>query len=115
MADILKPTACGHCDFGSGTRGMDRCAKCDGAGSVFRVGDKSFANTRDGYEEALETEIERLLTREQELVEGLRPFGEAAAHYEGWPSDIKPWAAVRMTIGDLRRARALAAQIGEKP
>ena len=43
------PVTCPHCDFGSGQRGMDRCARCDGIGSVFRVAGKTFLNTRDGY------------------------------------------------------------------
>lgn len=48
-----KPRQCTHCDFGSGYRGMDRCGKCDGIGSVFRVNGKIFPNTQDGYREAV--------------------------------------------------------------
>lgn len=48
-----KPTTCPFCDFGSGMRGMDRCAKCDGTGSVFRVGLRTFPNTKEGYDEAV--------------------------------------------------------------
>lgn len=46
-----EPTVyqCSHCDFGSGRRGMDRCSKCDGFGSVFRVNGKVFFNTKEGY------------------------------------------------------------------
>jgi hypothetical protein len=48
----LKAYQCGHCDFGTGQRGMDRCAKCDGTGSVFIVGQRRFPNTKEGYEAA---------------------------------------------------------------
>lgn len=47
-----KPYNCWHCDFSSGRRGMDRCGKCDGTGSVFMVGQKLFPNTEKGYEDA---------------------------------------------------------------
>ncbi len=50
MATEPKPTACPICF--QGYRGMDRCAKCDGTGSIFIVGGKSFPNTKDGYEKA---------------------------------------------------------------
>jgi len=53
----LKPRGCPFCDFSMGTRGMDRCSRCDGTGSVFLVGDREknphfFANTKKGYEAA---------------------------------------------------------------
>lgn len=48
-----KPTSCPHCDFSGGTRGMDRCSKCDGTGSVFRVGGRYYPNTKEGYEAAV--------------------------------------------------------------
>lgn len=52
-----KPSMCSRCDFGSGTRGMDRCSKCAGTGSVFRVigkdGLRSFPNTREGFDAAV--------------------------------------------------------------
>lgn len=42
------------CDFSSGTRGMDRCARCDGTGSrllfVIKGEARYFPNTRVGYE-----------------------------------------------------------------
>lgn len=55
--DDLKPRGCPFCDFSMGTRGMDRCSRCKGTGSVFLVGDKDkrahyFANTKEGYEAA---------------------------------------------------------------
>ena len=41
MADASQPTPraepCWRCDFASGYRGMDRCAKCDGTGSLLMV------------------------------------------------------------------------------
>jgi hypothetical protein len=40
---------CDRCDFGGGTRGMDRCGRCRGTGSVFRVGGRSWPNTEAGY------------------------------------------------------------------
>jgi DnaJ-class molecular chaperone len=46
------PRMCTHCDFGMGHRGMDWCAKCGGTGSVFRVRDQVFPNTREGYDDA---------------------------------------------------------------
>lgn len=50
----LEPKArqCPHCDFGSGQRGMDRCGRCDGTGSVFWVLGQRFPNTKRGYEMA---------------------------------------------------------------
>lgn len=48
----LTPSGCPFCDFSSGQRGMDRCAKCDGTGSVFLVNGRRFANTLEGYLEA---------------------------------------------------------------
>ena len=54
-----KARQCRHCDFGSGQRGMDRCAKCDGTGSQFVVVDvygqrRVFPNTERGYKSACE-------------------------------------------------------------
>lgn len=49
----IEPEGCRYCDFSSGRRGMDRCSKCDGIGSVFRVGARTFFNTKDGYIAAL--------------------------------------------------------------
>lgn len=50
-----KVTGC-TCDFSGGTRGMDRCSRCDGTGSRFLVAVKGewyyFPNTRKGYEDA---------------------------------------------------------------
>lgn len=46
-----KAIDCGLCDFSSGTRGMDRCAKCDGTGSRLLhlpTGD-SYPNTERGW------------------------------------------------------------------
>lgn len=54
----LKPSGCTRCDFGSGHRGMDRCAPCDGTGEVFRVGGRSWPNTEQGYIEATITWVE---------------------------------------------------------
>ena len=51
--DEPQPQVCPHCDFGSGQRGMDRCAKCDGSGSVFIVKGKLYPNTENGFKEAL--------------------------------------------------------------
>ena len=55
MSVVIEPkaVACTHCDFGGGTRGMDRCAKCDGTGSVFRVGWVTYPNTKQGYIDAV--------------------------------------------------------------
>lgn len=47
--DDLKPLGCDDCDFGGGTRGMDRCAKCDGTGSLFFVNGRTYPNTKSGY------------------------------------------------------------------
>ena len=53
--DEPKVTGC-TCDFSGGTRGMDRCSRCDGTGSRFLVsaGDEAhyFPNTEKGYREA---------------------------------------------------------------
>lgn len=84
----IKPTACGHCDFSSGMRGMDRCSKCDGHGSVFRVGNQIFENTRDGYVAALEAKVATLSTK---LAEAERERDEALEEAQSpiWPE----WAA----------------------
>jgi hypothetical protein len=47
------PSGCGHCDFMTGRRGMDRCRWCDGTGSVFRVKGRIYQNTKEGYEAAV--------------------------------------------------------------
>lgn len=54
-ASVDEPagSGCNLCDLGHGTRGMDRCAKCDGTGSVFVVGTRTFPNTERGYMEAV--------------------------------------------------------------
>jgi len=49
---------CYYCDFSSGKRGMDRCAPCDGTGSMFMVVTANgsvyyYANTKDGYDKAV--------------------------------------------------------------
>lgn len=48
----LRAYQCPHCDFGTGQRGMDSCGRCDGTGSIFRVGEKTYPNTKHGYLEA---------------------------------------------------------------
>jgi len=55
---------CHRCDFGSGQRGMDRCATCDGTGSVFRVGAHYYPNTEDGYVDAAKSMV-RLMKKEE--------------------------------------------------
>ena len=50
----LQPKTCPRCDFGSGYRGMDRCAACDGTGSGFWVGERFFPNTEEGHKQAEE-------------------------------------------------------------
>lgn len=55
----LVPVQCPGCDFGFGQRGMDRCSKCNGIGSVFRVGQHIFQNTEEGYFAAI-AELKRL-------------------------------------------------------
>lgn len=52
-----KASGCGHCDFGSGSRGMDRCSRCDGTGSVFIQAGATFPNTEEGYLEAVRAMI----------------------------------------------------------
>ena len=46
------------CDFSQGTRGMDRCHRCDGTGSRFLVFINGegwyYPNTREGYVEAMQ-------------------------------------------------------------
>ena len=53
--DEPKTVGC-TCDFSGGTRGMDRCARCDGTGSRLFVciGDEAhyFPNTEPGYKQA---------------------------------------------------------------
>lgn len=43
--------ACSHCDFSTGTRGMDRCSHCDGTGSqlIIRATGERFQNTEAGW------------------------------------------------------------------
>jgi hypothetical protein len=52
--DQIVAYECGHCDFGTGRRGMDRCSKCDGTGSYLKFGGKKYENSRDGYKAALD-------------------------------------------------------------
>lgn len=51
----IEPGAlnCPFCDFSMGYRGMDRCPKCDGTGSVFFVDGRYFPNTKEGFEKAM--------------------------------------------------------------
>lgn len=73
---LPKATGCSHCDFSSGTRGMDRCRRCDGTGSVFRVGEKSFPNTREGYEKACEAAVASLVKERDEARRMLAALAE---------------------------------------
>jgi len=57
--DCPHAVRCPHCDFGTGQRGMDRCAKCSGVGSVFIVLDILFDNTEKGYREACEFKLSK--------------------------------------------------------
>lgn len=43
--------ACSHCDFSGGTRGMDRCSKCDGTGSqlLHTPSGQLYPNTEEGW------------------------------------------------------------------
>jgi hypothetical protein len=50
--DDLTVLACWHCDFASGRRGCDRCAKCAGTGSVFWNYGRSYPYTPDGEKRA---------------------------------------------------------------
>lgn len=59
-----KARTCHRCDFGSGQRGMDRCATCKGTGSVFRVGTQYYPNTETGYVEAAKAEV-RAMKKEE--------------------------------------------------
>lgn len=92
---LLKVHPCSYCDFSSGTRGMDRCAPCDGAGSVFIVGDQKFPNSQEGYEKALEakvTQLNNLLDQTIKAWEAL-PGGRnhKVADVQEWlVSDMKP-------------------------
>lgn len=54
----IKVVRCTHCDFSSGMHGGDRCVKCDGVGSGFRVRHSFFPNTELGYLQALECKLE---------------------------------------------------------
>lgn len=58
-----KPMTCNICDFGTGTRGMDRCSRCDGTGSVFFVRGHFYPNTKEGYENALFAQSEDPIAR----------------------------------------------------
>lgn len=49
----IKTYPCGHCDFGFGRRGMDRCSKCGGIGSYLMFDGVTYENTREGYRDAL--------------------------------------------------------------
>lgn len=58
-----KPMTCDRCDFGTGTRGMDRCSRCDGTGSIFFVAGRYFANTKEGYDAAVVAAKNRVHSR----------------------------------------------------
>ena len=51
--DKIKAHECGHCDFGLGQRGMDRCSKCGGHGSYLSFDGMKYENSREGYGQAL--------------------------------------------------------------
>lgn len=51
----LKPSPCPNFCL-LGYKGMDRCGCCHGTASVFRVNDKTFPNTEQGYEKAVEAQ-----------------------------------------------------------
>jgi hypothetical protein len=53
--DRIVGVTCGHCDFGTGQRGMDSCGRCDGTGSQLFVRGmpNRFPNTEQGYGDAL--------------------------------------------------------------
>ncbi len=53
MSSLPIPTCCNHCDFHSGQRGMDRCAKCGGTGSQLLAANQRFPNTEQGYKAAI--------------------------------------------------------------
>lgn len=53
-----EPYGCPYCDFGLGRRGMDRCAKCDGTGSIFKIGLVPYPNTEQGYHDACKRKLE---------------------------------------------------------
>ena len=55
----VEAGACLFCDFSSGTRGMDRCAKCAGTGSGFYADARFFPNTKEGYSAAIDYLKER--------------------------------------------------------
>ena len=57
----LQPQTCWHCDFfGCGQRGMDRCPRCDGTGSVFIVGGATYPHTRDGFDRATDARCQAM-------------------------------------------------------
>lgn len=62
------PVACNHCDFSRGTRGMDRCSRCDGTGSGFRVALAFYPNTKEGFDAACQAlaEAANALAAQQE-------------------------------------------------
>jgi hypothetical protein len=57
MAELGPKVVGCTCDFSGGTRGMDRCHRCDGTGSRFIVVSNGegwyYPNTRKGYVEAM--------------------------------------------------------------
>jgi hypothetical protein len=47
---VPRPSKCPDCQ--GGTKGMDVCEKCAGTGTIFKVGTKTWPDTRDGYAQA---------------------------------------------------------------
>lgn len=52
--EIPLGATCPYCDFASDKKGMDRCTKCNGTGSVLHANNKQFPNTEDGYFDAIQ-------------------------------------------------------------
>jgi hypothetical protein len=110
------PQVCPHCDFGSGQRGMDRCAKCDGSGSVFLVKGKLFPNTEDGFKAAVAACGRSKITNEQ-VVAALReetPLNKARRQFSNWSAKIeqagmqrKPPTPIEMRRMEFEAAKAI--------
>jgi DnaJ-class molecular chaperone len=47
---VPRPSKCTECK--GGTKGMDVCETCAGTGTVFKVGTKTWPDTREGYDQA---------------------------------------------------------------
>lgn len=107
-APEIKCIPCGHCDFSSGSRGMDRCGKCDGTGSVFVVGDQRFPNTLNGYQAALEADRARL-SQEIETLKGERDQWEEAYRKLGRNQYEHPW-----TVNEAARLKTELAAAQEQ-